>query len=131
MLLFLYLFLSFLVMMGTEPRASCILDKCSNTELQSQPFGSFSIDSFSFLKAGHSQWETNPQDSAATGPSPIQSPIQENLLTSPYAISLVAVKGALLWGKDTPNLKMLHGESLINKEKAVVMSSFSKKSSVL
>lgn len=45
---------------------------------------------------------------------------------SPHVISLVAVKEALLWGRDTPNLEMLHGESLVNKEKAAVLSSFSK-----
>lgn len=59
MLLFLSLF-PFLVMTGIEPRASRMLDKCSITELQSQPFRSFSIESFSFLKEGRSQWE-NPR----------------------------------------------------------------------
>lgn len=59
MLLFLSLF-PFLVMTGIEPRASRMLDKCSITELQSQPFRSFSIESFSFLKEGCSQWE-NPR----------------------------------------------------------------------
>lgn len=119
----------FLVMTRIEPRALRSLDKCSNTELQSQPFRSFSIESFSFLKEGRSQWETpkvlQPQDQVQSGPLSRKTSIH-----SPYVISLVAVKEALLWGRDTPNLEMLHGESLVNKEKAVFLSSFSKKSSV-
>lgn len=130
MLLFLSLF-PFLVMTGIEPRASRTLDKCSNTELQSQPFGSFSIESFSFLKAGRSQWETPRFCSRRTKSNPVPYLSRKTFsIHSPYVLSLVAVKEALLWGRDTPNLEMLHGESLVNKEKAAVLSSFSKKSSV-
>lgn len=63
-----------------------------------------------------------PQDQVQSGPLSRKTSIH-----SPYVISLVAVKEALLWGRDTPNLEMLHGESLVNKEKAVFLSSFSKK----
>lgn len=128
MLLFLSLF-PFLVMTGIEPRASRMLDKCSITELQSQPFRSFSIKSFSFLKEGRSQWENPRFCSRRTKSNPVP------YLGKPSQFIAICnliggCEGALLWDRETPNLEMLHGESLIHKEKAVVLSSFSKKSSV-
>lgn len=105
---------TFLVMVGTEPTASRMLGRCSNTELQSQPNSLFSIES----KPTGTHRSLQSQDQVQPSPLP-RKPSHYIGCKKPCG----AVKGVLLWGRGTPNLRTLHLGKPCKERK---QSSFSK-----